>query len=305
VDASTANVHASQTAVGLVGLGRMGGAICARLVRSGVRVTATDLRPERRETALRAGAAWSANAAGVAPAGAGIVITSLPGDREIAALAPELTAAMAPGSLWIEMSSATHAAARAVAPHAAERGIRLLDAPVGGSPDAATAGRLLTLVGGSPADVEDARPLLARVADRIVHVGPAGSGYTVKLVANALWFAQAAATAEALALAVRAGLDPEVVRGALAQGAAASSFLSHDAPRLLAGDDLASFSLRSSCEQLDSVVELGAAHEVPLAMIEAARDLHRAALARYGERDGELLGARYVAERAGVRLGPG
>jgi 3-hydroxyisobutyrate dehydrogenase len=144
------------------------------------------------------------------------------------------------------------------------------------------------------------RIVLDVLADRIVHVGPAGSGYTAKLLVNLLWFGQAVATAEALALGARAGLDLEVLRGALAQSAAAGRFLSDDAPALLVGETHASFALARCCEQLASVLELGVELSVPLELAAVVSEVHRDALERFGDVDGELLGARYVAERAGV-----
>jgi 3-hydroxyisobutyrate dehydrogenase len=141
------------------------------------------------------------------------------------------------------------------------------------------------------------------VADRIIHVGPPGSGYTLKLLANALWFGQAVAVAEALTLAERAGIDPETARAALGQSAAGGRFLDHDAPALLAGDDLTSYALARCCEQLGTVLALGEQLAVPLELAAVVDEVHRRALAHYGEVDGELLGARFVAERAGVRFG--
>ncbi|MGA2010957.1 MAG: NAD(P)-dependent oxidoreductase [Solirubrobacteraceae bacterium] len=283
--------------VALVGLGRMGMAACARLAGAGHTVIATDIDPRTEAPARRAGARWVPRAAQAA-AGAAVVITLLPGAAEVGALAAELTAAMAPGAIWIEMSTAAPPTARTVTAAAARSGARVLDAPVGGDPSLAAEGRLLCFVGGATEVLQAARPILAALADRIVHVGPAGAGYAVKLLANSLWFGQAVATAEALTLADRAGLDPEVVRAALAQSAAGGRFLTHDAPALLRGDDLASFPLARCCEQLAAVLALGDELSVPLELAAATAAVHHQALAHYGERDGELLGARFVAERS-------
>jgi len=282
--------------VGIVGIGRMGAALCARLVHAGFAVRATDVRHDRREVARRAGATWAADVAQVAD-GAGVVVTSLPGPGEVALVGDALSAHLAPESLWIEMSTVSPRVIRAGWP----RGI---DAPVGGGPQAARSGRLLAFAGGEEADVEAARPVLEAVAEQVVHVGPRGAGYAVKLLANALWFSQAAAGAEALALAGRAGLDPERVRAALAGSAAGSRFLEDDARALLAGDDRTAFSLARCCEQLAAVLELGHELAVPLDVATAVAAVHRQALSHYGDVDGELLGARFVADRAGISLRP-
>lgn len=80
--------------------------------------------------------------------------------------------------------------------------------PLAGDPVAARTGQLLVFVGAHEADLESHRGLLEHLASTIIHVGTPGSGYTMKLLVNLLWFGQADADAEALSLAVRAGLDP-------------------------------------------------------------------------------------------------
>jgi 3-hydroxyisobutyrate dehydrogenase len=179
----------------------------------------------------------------------------------------------------------------------------VVDAPLGGSPPAAREGRLLSFAGGADADVERVRSVLASFADRIVRVGPHGSGYAVKLLANSLWFGQAVATAETLAIASRAGLDVELVREALGASAAGSRFLSEDAPTLLQGEDLPWFALARCAEQLHSLAAFADELSVPAEVLGAVASVHDAAVERYGEVDGELLGARWAAERGGVSFG--
>jgi len=287
--------------VGVIGLGRMGLPICERLAAEGFAVVATDVRPQLRGAAAAAGARWAPTAAAAA-ADADVAITVLPGPAEVASLIDEVTAALAPGTTWIDMSTASPQVARAIARAADARRVHALDAPVGGNPAAARDGRLLAFVGAAERDLEAQRPLLGTLADRVVHAGPPGCGYTVKLLVNLLWFGQAVATAEALTLARRAGIDLERLLAGLAQSAAASSFIAGDAPSLLRGDDLASFPLARCCEQLASVLALGGELDVPLDLAAVVAGLHEGALARFGDVDGELLGARYVAERAGVNL---
>jgi 3-hydroxyisobutyrate dehydrogenase len=287
--------------IGVVGVGRMGMPICARLAGAGFTVVATDARVERRTAALAAGATWAPDVATLARA-VDVAITILPGPVEVCALTDELTAALAPGSTWIDMTTAAPSTARAIAAAARRHDLRVLDAPVGGNPEAARDGRLVCFVGAAEGDLEAQRPLLASVADRIVHVGAPGTGYAVKLLVNLLWFGQAVATAEALTLARRAGIDLERLLAALDQSAAASSFIANDARSLLRGDDLAAFSLARCCGQLAAVLALGRELDVPLELAGVVAAAHERALERYGDVDGELLGARFVAERAGVTI---
>jgi 3-hydroxyisobutyrate dehydrogenase len=288
--------------IGIIGLGRMGLPMCVRLTERGFVVSATDLRPELRASVAGAGAHWVASATEVA-ARCDALITMLPGPGEVSAMVGELIEAMPSGCTWIDMSSATPATAQEIARAAAGRGMRHLDAPVGGGPPQARSGRLLAFVGGSADDLEAQRDVLESLAERVVHVGHAGAGYAVKLLVNNLWFGQAIAAAETLSLAAAAGLDPETVRLAVQQSAAATRFMERDAPALMRGDDRTSFSLARCHEELAGVLALGEQLDVPLALAERVTELYAQALGRYGDIDGELLAARLVAERAGVDLG--
>lgn len=290
-----------QCRIGLVGVGRMGLPICARLIERGFSVSATDIRSEARVAVLAAGAQWSDSPSELARQSE-VVITSLPGAAEVGAVLGPLLAALPSASTWIDMSTATPAIAAQIARGAAARGICTLDAPVGGGPDQARAGELVAFVGGSVEDVDAHRRVFSALARRILHVGPSGSGYVVKLLVNSLWFTQALAVAEALSLGVRAGLNPETVRRAVQQSAAASRFIERDARSLLAGDDLTTFSLAGCHQELADVLALGDQFHVPLGLAERVTELYAQTLERYGDVDGELLGARFVAERAGVEL---
>ncbi len=280
--------------LGFVGLGRMGLPMCERLVGAGFDVVATDLRPALRE---QVSARWADGPARVAD-GVELVVTMLPGIEEVAGIVDELASALAPGACWIEMSSAAPRVARACR----ARGVRFVDAPVGGGPAAAREGSLVVFAGGEAVDLERCRPALDVLAERILHVGPSGSGYATKLLVNALWFTHAAASAEALTLGKRLGLDFDLLLGALRASAADSRFLADYADPLLDGDDLATFGLARCCEELSAVVTLADELDVSLDVISAVSGLHDSALERYGDVDGELLAARLVAERAAVTL---
>ncbi len=285
--------------VGVIGVGRMGLALCARLVDCGVDVSATDIRRERRAALTALGARWEDSAPQLA-CRCDLVLTVLPGVAEVAGMRMDLLTAMNPGATWIDLSTSTPAAARANAEAAARRGVRTLDAPMGGGPAAARDGRLVLFVGGSPDDLEAQRDVMDTLAGHVFHVGETGSGCLVKLLVNVLWFGQAVAGAEVLALAARAGLDPELVRSVASQSAGASRFMDRDAHALLAGDNLESFSLAGCVEELNAVRRLARELEVPLALADRVSDLYGEALGHYGDIDGELLAARLVTERAGV-----
>jgi 3-hydroxyisobutyrate dehydrogenase len=279
----------------------MGMPMCARLVECGYSVRASDVRPSLRDELLRTGAAWEATASGAA-AGSEVLITMLREPEAVSGLADDLLPLLAPDTVWLDMSTGSPQLAEGLAASAGPRGVRLVDSPVAGGPGEARTGRLLAFVGGRPTDITTVRHVLNSLADRIVQVGPHGNGYLVKLLTNLLWFGQAVLNAETLTLAQRAGLDLDVLRDAVAQSAAANRFMAVDADALLDGDDLASFSLAACCQQLSTVLGFGERLDVPLEFAALVFDIHERALARYGDVNGELLGARLVAEQAGVEL---
>lgn len=268
--------------------------MCTRLVGAGFDVVATDLRPELR---AQVRARWADTAVQVAGA-ADLLVTMLPGPEELIAVVDDLAGALAPDACWLEMSTA----APRVAAACATRGVRFVDAPVGGGPEAARDGALLAFAGGEAKDLERCRPVLGVLAREVIHVGSSGSGYATKLLVNALWFTSAVASAEALTLGRRFGLELEPLVRALRQSAADSRFLADYADPLLDGDDLTTFPLARCHEELAEVVALADESGVSLDVISAVSELHRRALERYGDVDGELLGARLVAEQAGVAL---
>jgi 3-hydroxyisobutyrate dehydrogenase len=283
----------------------MGMPMCHRLVHAGFRVVASDIRAELAGFVSGLGAEW-APSAGAAAEKADVLITMLPGPREVSDVMAELTDRLPPGSTWIDMSTAAPGVATAITAALTSRGVGQLDAPVGGGPESAADGTLLAFVGGSPEEVEAQRPVLDVLADRVIHVGPAGNGYTVKLLIQLLWFGQAIASAEVLTLADRVGIDLEVLRAAIGRSAAATRFMEEDAVGLTAGDDVTPFSFSFSRinDQLSTLLRLGEELAVPLDLATLVHDIHRQALAYYGDADSELLAARFISERAGVNLRP-
>jgi 3-hydroxyisobutyrate dehydrogenase len=140
---------------------------------------------------------------------------------------------------------------------------------------------------------------------RIVHVGGHGTGYTVKLLVNLLWFGQAVATAEALLLAQRAGIDPAVLLRTLAGSPAASTLIRSDIGLVFQDDYLASFGLDRICEELEAVTALAGEYQVPCELSDTVRRTYLRALARFGPADGELLAVALLEEEAGLKLRAG
>ena len=287
--------------VGVIGLGRMGTPLCGRLSHAGFSVIATDRRPECEAAARAAGAGWIDETARLLDA-ADVLVTVLPGSAELEEVMAAAIPALGPGKTWIDMTSAAPRQGRELMERAEQQGAECLEATLGGGVAAARAGTLQLFVGGQPAVIARQRPLLD-VLGRIEHVGDHGAGYLAKLLINCLWFAQAVAVGEALVLAVREGLDPDQLLGAIQRSAAASEFVRAHAGDLLSGDHLTSFGLDRCCDQLDAVVQLATEDGLPCELVASVQRAYRDALERYGPIDGELLAVARLEERAGVRLG--
>jgi 4-hydroxybutyrate dehydrogenase/sulfolactaldehyde 3-reductase len=207
------------------------------LLKGGFRLRVFDLSPEA--VASVAGAERCSSPAAAAR-GADAAITMLPnGEHVVAALfGPDgLAEGLTKGSLYIDMSTIAPAVTDHVAVRMAERGIEMVDAPVGRLQQHAIEGKLLIMAGGSEAAVERARPLFEKMGDTIHHCGPVGSGARMKLVNNFMSIALNVLTAEALTLAERSGLDPELARKVMLGTAAGQGHMGGSYPaKVLKGD---------------------------------------------------------------------
>ena len=200
--------------LGIVGLGRMGAAISRRLRQQGFDVTGWDQNSKANDALAADGLDIAPNGRGVA-AVADIVISSITEDhgvRRIFTGPAGFLEGDVKGKLFIEMSTLQPMTGRELAPLVEARGARLIESPVLGTIPQVQVGTLFAMVGGKPEDIERARPVLEKLTRRIVHMGPNGSGYAMKLAANLGLGAYIQAVAESLALGMQQGLalDPMV-----------------------------------------------------------------------------------------------
>ena len=199
--------------VGLLGLGAMGGRIAARLLASGRRLLVHDPSEAAMAAALARGAEARGSAAEVAD-GAETVLLSLPTPevvREVACGADGLLAGSAIGTC-VDLSTTGPAVSREVAERLGQAGVAWLDAPVSGGVGGAEAGTLTVMAAGADDTLEAARPLLQELAGHVFHVGEQpGMGQLAKVINNLLSATALVASAEAVALGVRQGLDAQVL----------------------------------------------------------------------------------------------
>jgi 3-hydroxyisobutyrate dehydrogenase-like beta-hydroxyacid dehydrogenase len=213
--------------IAFLGLGIMGSRMAARLLTAGFVVRAWNRTPARGD-ALKAKGAVLARSPAEAATGADAAITML-GDpasvRDVALGTGGVIEALAPGSIYVDMTTVDPATSRGLDCACRARGVAFVDAPVTGSKSAAANGELVLMVGGDAGEVARLTPVFSPIAKRVVRLGPVGSGSMMKLVNNLAIAGSMAALFEALAVGRRAGLDDDRMLEVLTSSALASPLL--------------------------------------------------------------------------------
>lgn len=217
----------SDATVAVVGTGRMGAAMAARLRGAGLPVVLYNRTPGRAAyVAADIGATTTATARG---AGAcDVVVVSLADDAALEATyrgEDGLLEGMRPGAVVVETSTVDPETVRTLAAEVEQRQATLIDAPVSGSVSVVERGELTFMAGGDPAALDKVRPVLDVLAARIFHLGEVGSGATMKLVVNSVVHGLNQALSEALVLAERSGLAREATYEVLDASVVAGPFV--------------------------------------------------------------------------------
>ncbi|HEU5203981.1 MAG TPA: NAD(P)-dependent oxidoreductase [Candidatus Limnocylindrales bacterium] len=260
--------------VGFIGLGTMGSAMAANIVRAGFPLTAWNRTPGRAPELADLGAAFDETPAAVAAASDIVVIcVSDTPDVEAVLFGPDGVAAGAPeGTLVIDCSTIAPAGSWKFAERLDGLGLAMVDAPVSGGSEGARNATLTIFVGGHERDVERARPVLTAMGRTITHVGPIGAGQAVKAVNQVILAGAYLGVAEGIVLAIKAGLDVNQVIEALGDGAAQSWVLANRSGRMVDNDYPLGFKL--SLHRKDLGIALGLADQLgvslPLAAMTAA-----------------------------------
>jgi 3-hydroxyisobutyrate dehydrogenase len=260
--------------VGVVGLGKMGTAIAARLIETGNAVTVWNRTADKCEPLAAAGARVAASPAALASA-VDTVITLLTDAAAIDAVygGPSgLLAGNVGGKLLVEMSTVPPHVETALAERVRAAGAAFVECPVGGSTGPARQGKLIGLMGAEAADAARAKPLLDRLCRRIEHCGPVGAGATMKLTINLPLMIYWQALGEALALCRPLGLDPARVIDLLSDTSGGPNVLKVRGPalvKLIKGEDPGpvTFTLDNSIKDLRTMLAEGAARGVDLPLV--------------------------------------
>jgi 3-hydroxyisobutyrate dehydrogenase-like beta-hydroxyacid dehydrogenase len=221
--------------IGLIGLGIMGSAIASNLIKSRFRVIGYDVVAAKRRGLTRAGGAAAASVED-AGAAADVVITSLPSSDALLEVAAALARSTTPPKHVIETSTLPIAVKDDARARLAAGGTTLLDCPISGTGAQARAGDVVVFASGPKPACSAVAPVLDGFSRARYYVGPFGAGSRTKFVANLLVAVHNVAAAEALVLAMKAGLDPALTLKAVAGGAGGSRILALRGPMMVRGD---------------------------------------------------------------------
>ena len=288
--------------VGFCGMGTMGAAMAANVARAGFPLTVWNRTPGRAELPVSLGATEAATPRELAAASDVVVVcVSDSPDVEQVLVGPDGVAeGAAPGSLVIDCSTISPAVTRDLAARLAELGVAMVDAPVSGGSEGAQKGTLTIMVGGDAADVERARPVLASMGANITHMGPIGAGQATKAVNQVILCGTYLGVAEGIVLAIKAGLDPEQVVGALSGGAARSWVLENRSGRMIADDYPLGFRIALHLKDLGIALDLAREVGASLPVAALASQIEAGLVSKgHGDDDNAAL-ARAIREWSGL-----
>lgn len=275
--------------VGVIGAGAMGMGVVASLLRNGYPVTVCDIALTARTEAQARGARLAPSAAAVAATCAVVIVLVVDATQmeEVLFGADGALHELTAGCVVLACSTIAPDDVARFAARVAPTGATLVDAPVSGGPARAHDGTMSMMVAGPTSALDRCDPLFAAMAGRVFRVGTrAGDGARFKVINNMLAAVNLAAAGEAMALAVRAGLDPALVLDVVRASSGASWICTDRMPRALAGDYAPRAAGRILAKDVGLAVDLAASHGMPVPLADAARTAFAAIVADgLGDRD--------------------
>ena len=252
--------------IGFVGLGIMGRPMLNNLLKAGHTVVAYGRTAAKLDACVKDGAQRGTSNSDVG-ARAEIVITMLPDGPEVEEVVlgeNGILAGARPGTLIIDMSSINPLVSQKIAKASVAKGVDFVDAPVSGGEPKAIEGTLAIMVGGSEELFAKAEPILKCMGSSVTLTGPVGAGNTTKLANQIMVACNIAAMGEALALATRCGLNPEVVFNAVKGGLAGSAVLNAKGPMLIARNFKPGFKINLHQKDLRNALQTAESNRVCL-----------------------------------------
>jgi 3-hydroxyisobutyrate dehydrogenase-like beta-hydroxyacid dehydrogenase len=254
--------------VAVIGLGRMGWHMAAHLAKAGHAVSVCDVVPGVAQKWVDENGGTGFTDAAAAVSGCDIVVTSLPADRELYAVADAILPVLTNGSLWVDHSTTSAEGARTVHARGVEKSVAFLDAPVSGGVDGARNGTLTVMAGGDQVAFDRAEKIMGAYAARITLMGSSGAGQITKMTNQICVVGLCQALAEGLDFAESAGLDVSKVIHVMLQGSSASWQMANRAEKMLAGEYNYGFSTTLMRKDVGLVLDEAKSMNVPLPVTE-------------------------------------
>lgn len=262
-------------AVGFIGLGNMGMGMARNLLKRGFPIVAYDILQDRLDTIAKVGGQGAQSPKEVAEKAGIICIVVLNYAQLERVIFGErgLQEGLTTGKVVFIMSTIGPKEIRSVAHALARYGTDVLDAPISGGKGGAEAGTLSIIVGGRRDLFDECKAILEAMGQDIYYVGELGSGSSLKLVNNLMTIVNEAAVAEAIVLAVRAGLDPKIVLDVIPKSAGDSWMFRNRAQRMVDRDFVCRGELDIDVKDLSYILDMGRELKVPLFLTAAAREM--------------------------------
>ena len=260
--------------IGLIGLGIMGKPMAKNLLKAGYELVVNDRNQASIDEVVAAGASYATQAE--IGESCDVVLTMLPNSpqvKEVMLGDDGVAAHMKAGSTFIDMSSINPVASKEIAAVLEAKGIDMLDAPVSGGEPKAIDGTLSFMVGGKQEVFDKFKDLLGAMGASVVRCGDVGAGNTTKLANQIIVACNIQALAEALTLAQKAGVDPELVFQAIRGGLAGSTVMEAKAPMMIAGNDKPGFKIDLHIKDLNNALDCAHTVGSPLPMTAAVQEV--------------------------------
>jgi 2-hydroxy-3-oxopropionate reductase len=264
--------------IGFIGLGIMGKPMSKNLLKAGHELVVCDVNRAAVEEVVASGAKTAATPKQIASQ-VELVITMLPNSPEVkqVVLGPGgLIESARTGLIVADMSSIAPLVSREVAAALAEKGVEMLDAPVSGGQPKAIDGTLSVMVGGKQEIFDRCLPIFKAMAASVVRVGDIGAGNVAKLANQVVVALNIAAVSEALVLAAKAGVEPELVFQAIRGGLAGSTVMEAKAPLMLDRKFNPGFRINLHIKDLNNALESGHQFGAPLPLTAAVMEILQA-----------------------------
>ena len=290
--------------IGFIGMGIMGKPMAMNLVKAGYDVTVSNRTMAKCDPVVAAGAK-AASYAELAES-CDVVITMLPNGpevREVMLGEGGVAAHMTPGSTLIDMSSINPVDSRAICAGLAQYGVDMLDAPVSGGEPKAIDGTLSIMVGGRQETFDKYKDMLGKMGSSVVRCGEIGAGNTTKLANQIIVACNTQALAEAMTLAQKAGVDPQLVFDAIKGGLAGSTVMNAKTPMILSGNDKPGFKIDLHIKDLNNALDCAHSVGAFVPMTASAQEVFQWMHNHEGGQKDHSAIAQYYEYLTGIKLG--